>query len=150
MTQRIIYQNEYPYFLTSNTYYRRIFFNNTKKAQILYEVIFTKCKSLKCKIISFCTMPDHVHWFLWPNDKNNISKVMQQIKSCYVNELRVKFNLNTKVWQPRYNYRIVDNHKRLCNTLEYIKKNYLKTGLSPKYGRKPYTYFNWREIRKLF
>lgn len=61
MSQRRIYQNEFPYFVTTNTQGRRPFFGDVRFAQLLHKVIIKSCWIKNCLVYAFCIMPDHLH-----------------------------------------------------------------------------------------
>ncbi|MFA5070720.1 MAG: transposase [Patescibacteria group bacterium] len=74
-----------------------------------------------------------------------ISDLMQSIKGNFSRQIHV-----AELWQSRYNFRIIDNEKRLYNILQYIKYNYEKHGLPGKYSRYPHLYLNNELINELF
>ncbi|MBU0964009.1 transposase [Patescibacteria group bacterium] len=61
MTQRRIYQNEYPYFITWRTRESYPLFEDEKYAEILSEFIFNGGKLKQFDILAYQIMPDHVH-----------------------------------------------------------------------------------------
>lgn len=61
MTQRRIYQDEFPYFVTTNTRDRRPFFDDIRYARLLHKVIIKSCWIKNCLVYAFCVMPDHLH-----------------------------------------------------------------------------------------
>jgi len=79
-----------------------------------------------------------------------ISSLLHCIKSYYVKEMRQKCGINFKLWQSRYNFRIIDSDKRFINTLNYIGENYKKKGLSEKYSRYPFQFINKKLIDDFF
>lgn len=54
-----------------------------------------------------------------------------------------------KFWQHRSNFRIVETHSRLANTVDYIIHNYKKEALEDRYGQPPFVYVDWERIKKL-
>lgn len=61
MTQRRIYQNDFPYFVTFRTSEGAPFFENTEYAESLSRTIFQAGNMKGHNILSFQIMPDHVH-----------------------------------------------------------------------------------------
>lgn len=149
MTQRRIYQEEFPYFITTNTLKRQKIFENTHFAVELYDTILKLCRKLHCPVYAFDIMPDHLHILIGTMAKINISNILQQIKSIYTKNLREKYNFNRPIWQKRFNSRIVDSEERLRNTVNYILNNPIKAGLDKKYQEKPYIYINSKLIDSL-
>lgn len=150
MTQRRIYQKDFPYFISTNTLRRQCIFENTHYAAELYDTTLKVCKNLNCTVYVFSIMPDHLHLLLKVTGKITISKVLQQIKSIFTKNLREKYNFNKPIWQKRFNSRIVDSEERLENTIDYILNNPIKAGLEKKYQEKPYIYLNKKAIDSIF
>jgi REP element-mobilizing transposase RayT len=74
-----------------------------------------------------------------------ISDVVQSIKGNFSRRIHAG-----TIWQRRFNSRIVNTEDRLRNTVYYIKNNPIKAGLSDRYQKSPYQFFNWPAIRQLF
>ena len=192
MTQRIIYQNDYPYFVTTKTFYDRNIFNHKIYAIILHKNIVFRVKKYEVTLFAFCILPNHCHLLLGLERGELISKLMMQIKSntaydihlwsqgkpcsvgvdgyrsqgkpCSVGEeyrptthtehrLRCDQIDQIKrgpIWQPRYNFRIINTETRLINTLEYMRKNHVKHGYGKEFSRAPFLYRNLGNIERLF
>jgi putative transposase len=142
MTQRRKYQHYHPYFITTNVQKRSSLFEVKEYAQLLSNTIIRVCNSLNCKLYGFCIMPDHVHLLLLTNKENNISTVMQQIKSLTAKAMRERLGFKEKFWQPRFNHQIIDTSNGIAGTITYIKNNYIKWDLDKKYSKMPYLYIN--------
>lgn len=142
MTQRRIYQTEFPYFVTTAVKSRLPFFEDVHHATLLQAAILDRTASLHCDLFGYATLLDHVHMLIKPSEEANISKVMQQIKSSTARNLRLNANVLEKFWQPRFNFRIVDSHQRFRNTVAYLSNNHVKHGLDGKYSKAPYLYLN--------
>ena len=212
MTQRIIYQNDFPYFVTCNTYYNKQLLNNFIYANILHKNILHWTELYNIILYAFCILPNHMHLMFMLRHCKDISPYMMKIKSktaqdihfwsrgklcsvkpvfssharrrlpCQRSESRGKprsvepvFTPHTErrlrrelehrlrrelkrenqlikhgsIWQPRYNFRIINNEDRLINTLNYIRYNYLKHGHGKKYSKLPFQYFDYDNIDKL-
>lgn len=67
MTQRLIYQAIYPYFITTNIKKRIWFFDNEKYAISLFEIVIEACKKKDFILYAFVILADHVHLLV----KNN-------------------------------------------------------------------------------
>lgn len=177
MTQRRIYQDEFPYFATTKTKEGIWFFDRTKCAKLLSNIIFQACRLKKCILYAYCIMPDHLHLLVgedmgshrtfekvrwepgeyqsYAHPQSTLSSVRSN-KQYTISDLMqsIKGNFSRQVhqgniWQPRFNTRIVDNEERLRNTLEYIKYNPKKASLPKKYQKFPCMYFNEKLIKSL-
>ncbi|MBU0707932.1 transposase [Patescibacteria group bacterium] len=180
MTQRRIYQDEYPYFVTFRTKDGYPFFNDSKYTRLLSRIIFKTCE-IKCyEVLSYQIMPDHVHLFvnsikkasataescargrikndpaqvsapaLGDSEGYIISQLMYTIKSYFLCELRKECNIPYSIWQKRFHTRIVDADEYLESIVMYIKQNPIKADLQSKYHKMPYQYFDWNIIETIF
>lgn len=61
MTQRRIYQEEYPYFMTFRTREGWPMFRDEKMAGLLSEIMFNAGRLKRYDILAYQIMPDHVH-----------------------------------------------------------------------------------------
>jgi len=174
MTQRRIYQDEYPYFVTFNTKEGSPIFEETKYAKLLSDIIINTGRLKRFDILVYQIMPEHVHLMVWrgaiagaeahdmPRAQpsavaignaaagKTISDLMHGIKSFYCKTIRDKYRINHPIFQKRFYTRIINNQKYLETIIEYIKQNPIKAELPEKYRKLPYQYFNWPAIRKLF
>lgn len=178
MSQRSFCQSDYPYFVTTKTRYNYGLFADKFYANQVARCIFHACNIKEVILYAFCIMPDHVHLLIklqkhnlqnrapFPRcDQNkhrtlervrcdevdggkhggyNLSNFMQSMKGTFSRQI-----FNGIAWQKRFNYRIVDNYKRLDNTLKYIENNPKKADLPEQFLRLPYMYFNRIKINKL-
>ncbi len=177
MTQRRIYQNEFPYFITFRTRGGAPLFEDEKYVDLMLNVIFKTCIIKHFEILAFQIMVDHIH--LLVNQKYTaptagcggktiiipqaqpavvarpfqiftISDVIHGIKSYFIKEIRTNYNISYSIWQPRFYVRIVSTCKYLGTVIEYIKYNPIKAKLPVKYCKLPYQYLNMLKINNLF
>lgn len=174
MTQRRIYQDEYPYFVTWRTREGNPYFDELKYALLLRKIIFKTCQIKRFDLLSYQIMPDHMHLLVYNHQAQpavvarsqkqalpiaatesrargyNISQFMYTVKSYTVKHLRDECGLMDSIWQKRFNTRIINTHKYLETVIYYIQNNPEKTGLPIKYRKIPYRHFDWTKIRNLF
>jgi REP element-mobilizing transposase RayT len=178
MTQRRIYQDEYPYFVTFNTLGGEPWFEEEKYAELLARIIFETGEMKGYKILSYQIMPNHVHLLVGKrtlesvrleDDKNvnsidnsaerTFSKVRDPKKqrthaiSDLMQSIKGNFSYKHKlglIWQSRFHTRIVNTPKYLATITKYIQENPVKEGLSKMYSKSPYQFFDWYKIQNLF
>lgn len=132
VTQRRIYQNDYPYFITTNTTFRQPWFENGMLAERLAGCIVFGCRIKGFILLAYCMLPDHVHMLVMKQplqrtlssvrcmDKNpstpqrglsspcctqnTISDLVQSIKGTFSRASRLfpSFDEVEKIWQPRF------------------------------------------------
>ena len=156
MTQRAIDGN-FVYFVTTNTTYREIFFVDEQQAELLGQIIRNACRLKHFELLGYCILPDHVH--LLVNNNNTpqrgiriprcgwytLSDLMHSIKRNFARQQPH----SGRLWQPRFNFRIIDSEARLYRTIEYIRYNYRKNELPEIFGQAPWVYIDWQAIQRL-
>lgn len=184
MTQRRIYQTEYPYFITTVTAGRSPVFEDKEKAALMAEIIHESCAMHEYTSIAFCILPDHLHLLVesksesaesWTRamspQQERAQRALEKARcleilnpqrglssprcgadsrcgvdhtvSCLMQSIKGTFSRAAhrgRIWQPRFNSRIVDSERRLENTVRYTTFNYQKHDLPGPYGKEPYVF----------
>jgi len=143
MTQRAI-DGSYIYFVTTNTTYRRWIFDPPGQAQKLGQMIRTVASERYFDLPAYCILPNHIHLLVRKRGIFTLSKFMNDLKGRYSFQQR-----QGRLWQPRFNFRIVYDDNRFTRTIEYIKYNYRKMNLDEHFGQPPYVFIDWERIRTL-
>jgi len=71
LTQRRVYQTEYPYFITTVTVGRVCLFQAERAAELLAEIIHESCIMHQFILLAFCIIPDHVQIMVEPTERIN-------------------------------------------------------------------------------
>lgn len=146
MTQRAI-DGPYIYFVTTNTTFSRWFLHTPERATSLGKVIEVACAEKEFILFGYCILPNHIHLLIQKHGRHKLSVLMKTIKGRF---WRVVSNgSGRRFWQPRFNFRIVDNAERFINTIEYIRYNYQKMDLDGKYGQAPFVFIDWQAIHHI-
>lgn len=135
MTQRAI-DGFFLYFVTSNTTFRERLFDTSDKAAFFGNLLRQLCKQYDFVFFGYCILPDHVHFLVYKNGRTTLSRLMNIVKGRFLRDMEPG-----RFWQPRFNFRIIDNERRLANTLQYIQYNFQKHGLVDRFGRPPSSRF---------
>ncbi|MFA5106782.1 MAG: transposase [Patescibacteria group bacterium] len=172
MTQRRIYQTEFPYFVTFRTSGDNPFFEETKYAALLSNIIFQAGKLKGYDILSYQIMPDHVHLLVYKTSQAhlsvgarrgkhvsagaetrargfNISQFMYSVKSYFIRQIRDEDGIMDSIWQKRFYTRIINTDEYFETVIHYIQNNTVKAALPDKYRRKPYQYVDWVAIEEI-
>jgi len=80
MTQRRIYQDECPYFITTNTQNRGWFFADEKYALTLHKIIVKACKIKKFDLFAFCILPEHLHLMAQKSVSADYSRTLEKMR----------------------------------------------------------------------
>lgn len=140
MTQRAI-DGPYIYFVTTNTTFGGWFFDSVERAIQLGSIIRAACKENQFVLYGYCILPDHIHLLVRKNGTYTLSVLMKTIKGRFW-----RFVSGSRVWQPRFNFRIVNNDEYLANIADYIVYNYRKMDLDETFGNPPYVFVDWKQF----
>ena len=78
--QKRFYDKDFIYSVTSVTHQRFPYFKEPIFCDLWIEEL-KLCKELQhFKLFGFCLLPDHFHLLIQPNEKGNISKIIQSFK----------------------------------------------------------------------
>lgn len=121
MTQRRPIKNDTIMFVTTNTFYRKRFFDNPAYAREAASHLYNVQLLHPFLLFGFVIMPDHCHFLMNVPAPETISKIMNVYKSGLTFQLGVP-----KIWQPRYDMRIPNNSVKV---LQYIHQNPVRAGL---------------------
>lgn len=141
MTQRAI-DGPYTYFVTTNTTFGRWVFDDEHKADTLGEVIQWACVEKQFVLFGYCILPNHTHLLVRKQGLPSLLKLMNDVKGRFSHSLKMG-----RFWQPRFNFRIVEDEDRFIRTVEYIRYNFRKMHLVERYGQHPYVFLDWTRIQ---
>jgi len=89
MTQRRIYQEEYPYFVTTRTRDNFPLFENIEYAELIRGIILEAGAIKQFDILAFQIMPDHVH--LLAMKKHQTDRMLENMHSAW--DMDIGFSL---------------------------------------------------------
>lgn len=144
MTQRAI-DGPYIYFVTTNTTYRKHFFNTAERAESFVAIVREACAKYGFDLFGYAILPDHVHLLVRKSGHETLSKLMKHIKGRFWRVVS-----GGRFWQPRFNFRIIENDERFLNTVEYFRYNYSRHSLDEKFGQPPYVFVDWKLVGRMF
>lgn len=136
MTQRAI-DGLYIYFVTTNTTFGRYVFDVRKNAWSLNEIIQSTCMECGFHLYLFSILPNHFHLLVQKQGHRTLSELMHFIKGRFWRTVS-----GPRIWQPRFNFRIITSYYYFENVVGYIQFNYQKMNLPEEYSRPPYVYVN--------
>ena len=142
MSQRRIYQNDYPYLLTTNLKHREWFLNDQRIASILAKNIFERRDHYQAELYGYCIMPNHLHILSEFMSEHDVSDFMHDLKSISATEIRKNVGLNIKLWKKRFYDQVVSDKNRFFRTKNYLIANHEKWDLSDRYAKYPYLYID--------
>jgi len=83
MTQRRIYQEEYPYFVTFRTWGDYPLFEDGKMAELLANEIVTSARIKRYDVLAWQIMPEHAHVLVYSCDRSLImpDRTLENVRS---------------------------------------------------------------------
>jgi len=121
----------YVYHITFSTLHRSPVFNCFDKARAVIKQLSASDSSGFTETLSFCVMPDHVHW-LFKLHKGELSNNIQRVKANCSRELAVK------LWNKSFYDHAIRSDESLINVARYIVANPLRAGLVKSVGNYPH------------
>ena len=126
MRRNRVLQNGATYYITCNI---NRFKNELKEffiKEMLLFVLMQAKKKFKFQLNHFIFLDDHVHFIIKPNEKYNLSKVMQWILGVFATRYNKKLNLHGKVWYDRFKSEIIKTTNNIKDFLNRLNNNIKK------------------------
>lgn len=117
------------YFITSDTWQRRLYFHNGPLAELLLETIYDYRRQGKFDLHAFAIMPNHIHLLITPVLNVTLERVMQLVKGGFSYRVKKERGSNIEVWQRGFTDRRVRNGVECGAILKYIHENPVKARL---------------------
>lgn len=127
---RFSHQNN-AYHITLVTLHRKPVFKHFLCARQCIKSLKMSDEKGVTQTLSFCIMPDHVHW-LFILKSNNLSQVIARVKSHYTRAL------NTKIWQDGFHYHLIRSNEDLINVARYIVANPVRAKIIDRVANYPH------------
>lgn len=128
----------YVYHIVFSTINRSPILNDFHNARIIIKQLMDSDNNSRTETLSFCVMPDHVHW-LFKLNKGTLSKNIQRVKANYTRQF------SQKIWNKGFYDHAIRSDESLINVARYIVANPLRAGLVESV--KDYSYWDsvWLE-----
>jgi putative transposase len=78
------------------------------------------------KIYNYCLMPNHIHFLLFVDDAQGLSKFMQSILLAYGHYYRKKYGYSGYLWHGRFKNFPIESDSYLLECARYIERNPLR------------------------
>lgn len=118
----------YPHHVTQRGNYQQTVFSIERDYKYYLSLLKKYAGEYSLSILSFCLMPNHVHFICVPSKKESLANTFKTTHMLYAQYLNKKNNLNGHLWQGRFFSSILDE-KYLYVALRYVENNPLRAGL---------------------
>jgi REP element-mobilizing transposase RayT len=81
------------------------------------------------RLLSWCVMPNHVHFVLEPWERWPLAGVLQSMKSFTSKEANKLLQRRGRFWQREYHDRYIRDDEHYAKVVRYIEENPVKAGL---------------------
>ena len=126
------------YHATFTTKNRKFIFSDFEAANLLRRCLKNSDEKGCSNTLSFCIMPDHVHW-LFVLTESTLSTTVARVKADFSREFKMK------VWQDGFHDHAIRSDESLINVARYIVANPLRAGIVDKVADYPHWDSIWLE-----
>lgn len=109
---------------------QKIFFDDNDYDKYLARFEEYRCKN-HLSVISFCLMPNHVHFIVIPKEADSLSFTFHFTHLRYAQYFNIKYSRCGHVWQGRY-FSCPVNTNQILKVIKYVEMNPLRAGLVKK------------------
>ncbi|MFH1836771.1 MAG: transposase [Candidatus Omnitrophota bacterium] len=118
----------YPYHVTQRGNYKQTTFATKSDYACYLNWLDKYAKQYKLMILSYCLMPNHVHFICIPSELFSLSTTFKLTHMRYSNFFHSKHKLIGHLWQGRF-YSCILDEKHLYAAIRYIENNPVRSGL---------------------
>ena len=121
----------YPHHVTQRGNYQQQVFRTDSDYSFYPGLLNKYAKEYLLSIISFCLMPNHVHFICVPENKDSLANTFKITHTVYSQYFNAKNKLKGHLWQGRFYSSILDE-QYLYAALRYVERNPTRAALAQK------------------
>jgi putative transposase len=122
------------YHVTSRTNNKKRVFGCNVGQKTMLLVLRDAKEKFAFRLANFCIMPTHIHLLIIPGEGENLSRIMQWVKTHSAKRWNRIHGSTDHVWGERYFARIVKEGREYSQAMDYIDRNPVKAGLVQDVG----------------
>jgi len=125
----------------------------TMKRQPFFQDFQAGCAAARCfedrailgdaRMLAWVLMPDHAHWLLQLGEKDDLSLVMNRLKSASARLVNQGLKRQGSLWDSAYHDHALRSEEDLRTVARYIISNPLRAGLVRRVGDYPFWNAIW-------
>lgn len=81
------------------------------------------------RILSYCLMPNHFHFVVWPFHDGDLGRWMQWLLTSHVRQYHKQRGTSGRVWQGRFKAFPIQQDAHLLRVMRYVERNPLRANL---------------------
>ena len=112
---------------------QKLFFND--EDYLAFErVIVETLEKRSMRILSYCVMPNHWHFVLWPENDCDLGQFMQRLTITHVTRWQKHYNMvgYGHVYQSRYKSFPIETDDYFYQAMRYVERNAMRANLVDK------------------
>ena len=121
------------YRITTVTHDRKELFTDFHLGRLVVAAL----RAAPARTLCFVVMPDHLHWLVELDDRADLPKLVQGVKSVSAHRINAARGQTGKVWQAGYYDEALRREQDLKHMARYIVANPLRAGLVEHIGDYP-------------
>jgi putative transposase len=118
--RNLIWNNEFAYFVSTQTKGRKPFFRHERWARLMLSTL-NHYEGTGYKLHAYVVMPDHLHLLISPFE--SVEKALQLIKGGFSFRAKRELEWNGEIWQPGFTDHRIRDMEDWQEHLAYIRNN---------------------------
>lgn len=119
----------YPHHVTQRGNYQQQVFKSDSDYGFYLGLINKYAKEYLLAVLSFCLMPNHVHFICVPENESSLANTFKVTHTVYSQYFNAKNKLKGHLWQGRF-YSSILNEEYLCAAVRYVERNPVRAALA--------------------
>lgn len=134
----------HAYSITVTTLNRQRFFFNEFNAACAAARCFESAEILNdTRMLAWVLMPDHAHWLIQLGEQNDLSSIINRLKSSSARMANRCLHRKGTLWEPAFHDHALRAEEDLQSVARYIVANPLRAGLVKRIGDYPFWNAVW-------
>ena len=118
----------YPHHVTHRGNNGQKVFLDDRDRRKYFSLLAKYCRKYKLAIISYCLMPNHVHFIAIPGERYSLAKACGTAHTQYARYFNRKTGARGHLWQERFFSSVLDQ-RHLLAAARYIERNPVRAGM---------------------
>ncbi len=131
------------YHITARSNRGEFILHSTKIKDMFLSVLLRAKKKYEFRLKHFCIMSNHIHLMIEPQEKTDLSRIMQWILSVFAIRFNKIYGHNGHVWYDRFKSSVIRTLHRYIKIFEYISNNPLKAKMCKTVFEYEYSGLAW-------
>jgi len=118
----------HPHHLTQRGNRRQPVFYSDEDYRAYLALVRDACDAARTSVLSYCLMPNHVHFLLVPDDADGLRGAIAEAHRRYTRRVNFREGWRGHLWQGRFGSVVMDE-AHLAAAIPYVELNPVRAGL---------------------